>query len=536
MEYVRNHLNPALIIKRFKPTREDFNLYFPNSLENYDDKKKPPVIMLEKESFFKNNTNLQVIDHDCTNTKADCFIKERLYFLDEGFLNQLIYSANDEKTKEYIEKKQNISLEKSLGPYETRVSAIFDKHLSTNFNNLTPDEKKVILKFWDSSHLRPLKYKKFQEYLEHKPIDPFADLLISQDFLQNGMDNIKELIKDKEFEEVIILFIIYSDYFEKIVFNEKNLSSYDSIALIEINSLKRSLYQIPLLFHTIKNEEDLKDKNGNDIIVDSNLIYIQSMNCEFILGDNTVFTLYKNYSSNIIDIINDYLINNKIITEPLLKLSIMVVSPKNIIIKSDKKSNLNNFIVNDDFVKLINALTLFNTDEWIVSKTILNDIKYFIDIKSFNKIQHYDFFEKDILNCLNSFNYVTGIPNKFEKFNEDFLDNLCSVISEEIDSNYNITQNKYVMFSHLLNFSDLLYPSNLIVLKPIIDADISLISYLLIKVRIAINTKLKMNLDWTISIGEITEIDLPKYKYNQYLLCDFDRKKDYHLLVIHLEK
>lgn len=197
---------------------------------------------------------------------------------------------------------------------------------------------------------------------------------------------------------------------------------------------------------------------------------------------------------------------------------------------------MNNFIVNDDFVKLINALTLFNTDEWIVSKTILNDIKYFIDIKSFNKIQHYDFFEKDILNCLNSFNYVTGIPNKFEKFNEDFLDNLCSVISEEIDSNYNITQNKYVMFSHLLNFSDLLYPSNLIVLKPIIDADISLISYLLIKVRIAINTKLKMNLDWTISIGEITEIDLPKYKYNQYLLCDFDRKKDYHLLVIHLEK
>lgn len=71
--------------------------------------------------------------------------------------------------------------------------------------------------------------------------------------------------------------------------------------------------------------------------MDSNLIYIQSMNCEFILGDNTVFTLYKNYSSNIIDIINDYLINNKIITEPLLKLSIMVVSPKNIIIKSDKK-------------------------------------------------------------------------------------------------------------------------------------------------------------------------------------------------------
>lgn len=536
MEYVRNHLTPALIIKRFKPSREEFNLNFPNTAENYDDKKKPPVIILNKVSFFKNNINLQFADHDCTNTKADCFIKERLYFLDEEFLSKLIYATKDEKTKEYIEKKQNISLEKSLGPYENRVSPIFDNHLSTNFNNLSSDEKKIILKFWDSSHLRPLKYKKFQEYLEHKSVDPFADALSLIEFIKTGIKNIKELIKNKEFEEVVILLIIYSDFFEKIVLNEKNLNLYDSISLIEINSFKKSLHQIPLLFHTIKNEEDLKDKNENDIIVDSNLIYIQSINCNFILGDNTVFTLYKNYNSNIIDFINDHLISNKIITDPLLKLSIMVISPNNIIIKSDEKSDLNNFIVNDDFVKLVNALTLFNTDEWIVSKTILNESQDFIDINFFNKIQYYDFFEKDILNCLNSFHYVTGIPNKFEKFNEDYLNNLCSVISEYIYLNYNTNQNKYVMFSNLLNFKNLLYPSNLIVLKPIIDADIYLLYYLLIKVRIAINTKLKMNFDCTIFIGELTEIDLPRYKYNQYSLLDFDRKKDYNLLVVHLEK
>lgn len=525
MEYVRNHLNPALIIKRFKPRKNDVELYFPDHINGYDSKKKPPVIKLNKESFFNENGSLLFTDHIYTNTKEDCFIKEKLYFLEQEFLNELIYATNDADTIKFLQEKKEISLEKSFGDYETRVSLVFDKSLSDNFVNLNAHDKKTILKFWDSSHLRPLKYKKFKEFLNHEPVDPIADLLSSRHFLSI---NFRELFRNKEFEEVVIFMIAYVDFFDRIVLNPQSSISNNLESINAIDTLRTTLYQIPLLFHTIKNEEDLVDKNGNDIIVDSNLIYIKSSNSKFILGDNTVTTIYKNNNLNVIEHINNYLINNNIIDQHHNKLSIMVVSPNNIIIKTDEPINIDNLNVEDNFVKLINSIILFNTDEWIVSQEILSSVTDSVDINIFNTIKNYDFFENDTLNFLTSFNYDVGIKNKFKTFNENYLDNLCISISNEIDTRYNNDIEQYVIFSNLIDIE------STIELNTLNHTDSMLLEYLFIRVRIAINNKLGLNLDWCISIGEITEIDGDKFEYLHYHLGDFNKDKEYNILVVYL--
>lgn len=507
MTHSRNHLTPAFIIKRFKPSKDTVDLYFPEFSAQYESKKKPPVIKINKSDLLVESGIIDFKSHQYTNSKSDHFIKNEIYFFKEEFLKRIQECSENENVKDFLSKIEDKSLEVSFNEYESKMSLILDKYLDENFHDLPCEDTLTITKFIDSSHSRPLKYKKIEEYLKRFDNDPakfFCSFMENADFLSN-IDSFNE---NKTFDEIVIGFLIILDFVKHVTTEHKEF-------------FEKYLSQIPLLFHMLKNNEDI------DKLEKTNIIYVQSeFDNLFILGDNTVYTLYSSDHPSVIDHINQYLKEYNFIERDLNKLSIIVVSPNNIIIKSDELIYDQNIKVNSSFVKMINTITLFSTDEWIVTKNVIKNINDIIYPKLLDDIKDFNFFENSIVKLLSVLNYDIGIDNKYHNFDKEYLNSILEYIDENVIPHFinNKEITKYALRKSIVDIN-FIYAN-----------DMSLLFYFMLKVKIALKKYDFEVLVYAYKVIEIDPNDNEKFKYEKYDLDKIDININYDFLCIEIQE
>lgn len=119
-------------------------------------------------------------------------------------------------------------------------------------------------------------------------------------------------------------------------------------------------------------------------------------------------------------------------------------------------------IVEEQFIRLLNSLTLYNSDVWIVSQTLIigekNELNLF-DFNFYGLIKESDFHNNKTLKLLNLFNYYTehlhsnlifdfNITNPFKKLIKD-IDNSANYKSKtETDDYTEIVGNNFVLKSY----------------------------------------------------------------------------------------
>lgn len=507
MTHSRNHLTPAFIIKRFKPSKNTVESYFPDFSFQYENKKKSPVIKIDKIKLLVESGVIDFNSHEYTNSKSDHFIKNEIYFFNENFLEKIYELSQGKIVKDFLSKIEDKSLEISFNEYESKMSIILDKYLEKNFHDLSYDDIVSITKFIDSGNLRPLKYKKIEDYLKRINNDPIKDLcsfIECNDFLSNT----KDFNENKTLDEMVVGYLIMLDFVKNSIPEHKEL-------------FEGSFSQIPLLFHMLKNNESI------DNLEKTNMIYVKSESDDFfILGDNTVYNLYKSDYPSVIDHINSYLKGIGVIEKDLNKLSIVVVSPNNIIIESNVLTDDENIKVDIFFVKIINTITLFSTDEWIVTKDIIKDIKDVIHPYIFNEIKHFNFFEGSIVKLLSVLNYDIGIANKYDDFDKKYLNNILDYIENEAIYYFskNPDKKEYPLMKNIVNI-DFIY-----------CVDYILIMYFVLKVNKLSRDKMNCNVTiWAYKIIDYGEQYIGGYKYIKCLIKDLDRNIEYDFLSIEIQ-
>lgn len=515
MSHSRNHLNPALIIKRFKISKEDVINFFASKLINYDSKKKIPVLKLMKNEFIDDKKDFSLAEHLYTHTKSDHFIKNELYFLKEIVLEKLINATESNSLKEILLSLEPASLEKSFNDYEGKMSLLLDKHLESNFIDLSYDEKNVINKFFDSGHLRPLKYKNIEKIIKFENDDFF-------EYTQSLMKINKYSIMDDldTFEECVVAFLIFINFIKKVMPDEFKYY------------LENYVENIPLVFEKFKNDESV------DKLINKKTIYLRSDDINFILGDNVVYTLYKSEYSEIMDTINDNFKKHNLKEYNFEKISIMVLSPNNVVIQTDGKLGDESVYINKEFAMLINSLTLYSTDEWIVSNRILLEKEKIINYDFFYKLKDYDFFSPKITNLLLDLNYNVGIKKELSLSEQEkislFLNTLDLQFGKELDmfSKIILEYIEKIIIPDYEKVIDITIGNNIINVNFIKD----LADYQLLKLAVKINellinnTEIKNNI--SIFICKINYIFDDKINYNYWGLNNFDRDIEYDFILI----
>lgn len=449
MSHSRNHLVPAFVIKRFKPEKSTVDLFFFDSNIKYDGK-KVPVIMIDKkklldEAFFEKD------DYIYTQTKSNNFVKNEIYFINENFLENVLNACNNENAKEFAGTLKKESLEISYNNNEGSMSLLLDKNINNNnFKNLNNVEFEIIIKFIDSSYLRPLKYQEIENFLllKENTNKSMRNVLI----YRMSLLETESIFNCESFNEMNLVFQFSLIYFKKLFPNENE----EILNNLMLNTAK--------LARNMKNSDTSSENNDA-------LIFLESKNCNFLLGDNFSYNISDSKYSNNTKPINDWLIKNNVINNFLTDISITVVSPNNIIIKSKEKNKIvKNHISSDvEFTKKINALTLFISDEWIVTKNVFESKKDIINEEYYSSLKIIDFFSEKIINVLIRYNFELGIKNKFDNFDEMILNDFIFSFEEECNNIYNfcdkgLFQNEKILFEIIEN--NPLYKMQLLIADP----------------------------------------------------------------------
>lgn len=479
MSHERNHLNAALIIKRFEIT-ENLKKEFPNKYISPKNKavlKIEKKILLEKENISKN-------DHFYTHSRANCFTKKNLYTIDVNCLN--IFSENEKISDEFkkvINEVESKSLEINLGIIESQFSSLLDKHLKDNFKKINKKDNSIILNFIDSSLLRAYKFSNIKNFLKKSYHNDYINESLTQNKTLKQYENNESFIESLSFKDTMIYLMANEDYLED---------------------------QIILLLRDLKNKELLKNIAT---LEKEQLLFVENNNSEFqfLLGDNLVYTIYNNGYNSPLKNINKYLKKYNIIKENLNKIDIMVLSPYNIIIKTDKIDVNKYLLCSKEFVKVINSLTLFISDEWIVYNNIICNKNKIINIDLFNNLKIYDFLSKNIAIFLYNSNYDVGLPNRFKEFEDKILNVFLKSIKENLNE-----YDKQIQIN--LTTTDNLY------LKKVED---DLIYYLYIKTTVLIREHFKNEKKINMYIGNSNE----KLCYH---ISRFNKYKDYDVVIIEI--
>lgn len=515
MSHSRNHLNPALIIKRFKINKEDVINFFPSKLINYDNKKKIPVLKLMKNDFLNDKEDFLLKDHLYTNTKSDHFVKHELYFLKESVLEKLIDIAENNSLKEILLSLEPESLEKSFNDYEGKMSSLLDKHLESNFIYLTIEDKNVINKFFDSGHLRPLKYKDIEKIIKSENEDLFERIesliKINKYSIIDNLDT---------FEEYVIAFLIFINFIKKVMPDEFKYY------------LENYIENIPLVFEKFKNDESV------DKLINKKTIYLKSDDINFILGDNVVYTLYKSEYSEIMEIINDNFKKHNLKEFNFEKISIMVLSPNNIVIQTDGRLEDESVSINKEFAMLINSLTLYSTDEWIVSNRVLLQKEKIINYDFFYKLRDYDFFSSKITNLLLDLNYNVGIEKDFSLSGQEKISLLLNILDLQFGKELDIFSKIVLDYVENIIIPDYKKVVDIIIGNNIINVNIikDLEDYQLLRLGLKINELLKNNIeikkDVSVLICKINYTFDDKMNYDCWWLNNFDKDIEYDFILI----
>lgn len=359
-ELVRHHINPALAIRRFQ-----FN--------------SRNVIGIMKNDILFNKVIKD--SHNKIGTEdSNMFIVEELNF----FSQETIDEINDiiDKNEEFkdIQKLELTSLETSYNYYENLMALFLNKYLepdNESENIVTTEDIDVIRKYIIVSELRGLKHHKSSNYL-YPIVETDHDLKLE------------------------ILLKIVKEYF----CNYEDFSNLD-----ELNLNEKAVF-INILTNWISNNSDdfenfkimnfpvsdfIKIYNFiSNVLLESNLLdagldkihFLKINSGKFIMGDNPVFTIYKNDEFSMFDIFHEMIFEEN---KDTTKITFMVISPTEVVVRTDSLAIISNSINEFFFSKLLNTLILYNSDRWFISQEKIIGDKSELNLFDF---EFYDFIKE----------------------------------------------------------------------------------------------------------------------------------------------
>jgi len=394
-ELERHHINPALILKRFK------------------DKDGRLVRFLKNDflfnSFIKKNHN-----HYCSEDSNTLIVKKLNFFSELAIIeiNKMIQDNGSKPIK-------ITSLESSYNYYEDLMGKFLDEYLYHN-KNISDFHYDIIGSYIEISELRSLKFFNninLCPIIDSNPYSNFAQLLkiiISYNDLSN-MDGLN-LNEQAVYINILIHFL-----------NHSGFKVDDGIDSSFLTILMTDFIKIYNLINNNIIKRDIVKTNKKEINV------FETQDSSFITSDNPVISIYRNNNPFIFDIIAEDLFEDYL---KINKLTFLTISPNSMIVKTDNESIMKDKILRKDIVKRINTLILYRSDVWFISDKTLIGEKDKIELFNFifyGCIEERCFYNQKICNLLNTINYYSGnfSPNIIFDFN---ITNPLKMVIQNINS------------------------------------------------------------------------------------------------------